>query len=117
MKKFKELNGRVITWAKSKEILSKATPLSQHSKTQEEIKDLFESLFAQQNDLIHFTDSKGSRKDTQEEIKDAIGDILVTLLIQCKIQNLEPLECLESALDIIEKRSGRMINGTFVKDK
>tara|TARA_R110000772_G_scaffold135553_1_gene244113 strand:+ start:228 stop:581 length:354 start_codon:yes stop_codon:yes gene_type:complete len=117
MIRFDKLNGRVGTWAKSKGILDKATPLNQHSKTQEEVNELFEALFAQQNDLIHFTDSKGSRKDTQEEIKDAIGDILVTLLIQCKIQNLNPLECLESALNIIEKRSGRMINGTFVKDK
>jgi NTP pyrophosphatase (non-canonical NTP hydrolase) len=117
MSRFEKLNGRVGTWAKSKGILDKATPLSQHSKTQEEVNELFEALFAQKNNLPLFTDSKGSLKDTSGEIEDAIGDILVTVLIQCNIQHLNPLECLESALDIIEKRTGKMINGTFVKDK
>ena len=117
MNVFKELNERVVTWASDKGILKKATPLTQHSKTQEEVNELYESLLAQQNDLIYFTDSKGSRKNTQEEIKDAIGDTLVTLLIQCRLQNLNPLECLESALNIIEKRKGVMRNGVFVKNK
>tara|TARA_R110000737_G_C14576677_1_gene484973 strand:- start:1336 stop:1692 length:357 start_codon:yes stop_codon:yes gene_type:complete len=114
---FKQLNERVVTWASDKGILKKATPLTQHSKTQEEVNELFEALFAQNNDLIYFTNSKGVHKNTQDEIKDAIGDILVTLLIQCRLQNLKPLDCLESALNIIEKRNGKMINGVFVKDK
>lgn len=117
MNVFKQLNERVVIWASDKGILKKATPLTQHSKTQEEVNELFEALFAQNNDLIHFTNSKGDRKDTQEEIKDAIGDILVTLLIQCRLQNLNPLDCLESALNIIEKRNGKIINGVFVKNK
>ena len=117
MNVFKQLNERVVTWASDKGILKKATPLTQHSKTQEEVNELYEALFAQQNDLIFFTDSKNGRKDTQEEIKDAIGDTLVTLLIQCRLQNLNPLDCLESALNIIEKRKGIMINGVFVKNK
>jgi len=33
------------------------------------------------------------------------------------MQNLDPLDCLESALNVIEKRTGEMINGQFVKDK
>jgi NTP pyrophosphatase (non-canonical NTP hydrolase) len=116
MKTFKELNERVVTWESDKGILEKATPLTQHSKPQEEVNELYEALFAQQNDLIYFTNSKGSCKNTQEEIKDAIGDTLVTLLIQCRLQNLNPLDCLESALNVIEKRKGKMVGGVFLKD-
>ena len=50
------------------------------------------------------------------EIKDAIGDILVTIIIQAKMQNLDLIECVESAYNIISKRNGKMVNGTFVKD-
>lgn len=116
MIRFEKLNERVVTWASDKGILEKATPLTQHSKTQEEVNELYEALFAQQNDLMYFTNSKGSRKNTQEEIKDAIGDTLVTLLIQCRLQNLNPLDCLESALNVIEKRKGKMVGGVFLKD-
>jgi hypothetical protein len=32
------------------------------------------------------------------------------------MQNLDLIECVESAYNIISKRNGKMINGTFVKD-
>jgi hypothetical protein len=54
--------------------------------------------------------------ETDHEIKDGIGDVLVTLLIQCKMQGLDPLDCLEMAVKVIENRKGKMINGTFVKN-
>ena len=113
---FKELNERVVSWANDKGILEKATALSQHSKTQEEVNELHESLLAKRNNLENFIDSKGNYKNTLEEVKDAIGDILVTLLIQCKLQGLSALECLDSALNIIEKRTGKMVDGVFKKD-
>ena len=45
-----------------------------------------------------------------------MGDIMVTLIIQAKMQGLSLEECLESAYNVITKRTGRMINGQFVKD-
>jgi NTP pyrophosphatase (non-canonical NTP hydrolase) len=48
---------------------------------------------------------------------DALGDILVTIIIQAEMQGLKLEECLESAYNVISKRTGKMINGTFVKDK
>ena len=116
MSRFEKLNGRVGTWAKSKGILAKATPLRQLDKTIEEVLELREALVAQNNNLDHYINSKGVMVNTQEQIKDGIGDIDVTIKIQAKMQNLDPLDCLEYVVDIIEKRSGRMINGTFVKD-
>ena len=117
MSRFERLNGRVVKWAESKGILEKATPLTQHGKTEEEVAELREALFAQQNYLEKYKNSKGFAVNTIDEIKDGIGDVLVTILIQCKLNHIDPLECLELALNVIEKRTGTMINGTFVKDK
>jgi len=36
---------------------------------------------------------------------------------QAKMQNVSLERCLEGAYNVISKRTGRMINGTFVKDK
>jgi len=117
MNRFKELNQRVVKWANNKGILEKGTPLAQQSKTEEEVAETREALFAQRNKLNYYYNSKGVFCDTSDEITDGIGDILVTILIQCKMQNLNPLDCLETALNIIENREGKMINGQFVKDK
>ena len=51
-----------------------------------------------------------------KRIIDAIGDIMVTLIIQAKLQDLSLEECLESAYNVIAERKGKMINGQFVKD-
>jgi NTP pyrophosphatase (non-canonical NTP hydrolase) len=117
MNRFKELNERVVKWADNKGILEKGTPLAQQGKTEEEVAELREALFAQANDLQYFKNSKEAICFTPAEIQDAIGDVLVTILIQCKMQYLDPLDCLEIALNVIEKRNGKMVNGTFLKDK
>ena len=116
MKNFKELNENVLDWAKDKGILDKATPLTQWGKTQEEVDETREALFALQNNLLTYVNSKGQEKNTREEVKDGLGDVFVTLLIECKLVNLNPLDCLEEAYNIIAKRTGKMIDGTFVKD-
>ena len=55
-------------------------------------------------------------EDDRDEIKDAIGDIMVTLIIQAKMQGMTIEECLNAAYDVISKRTGRMVNGQFLKD-
>jgi len=49
-------------------------------------------------------------------VKDAIGDIMVTLIIQCKMQGMDLQDCLESAYNVIKNRTGKMVDGVFVKD-
>ena len=116
MKNYKELEELVQQWAKDKGILDKATPLTQHSKTIEEVEEISEALFAQNNNLETFKNSKGVDVDTVTEIKDGIGDVAVTLIIQCAIQNITLEECLEQAYNVISKRKGKMVNGVFVKE-
>ena len=90
----------VEMWAKDKGILDNATPIKQALKTQEEVTELLNAIV--DND--------------RTEIIDAIGDIMVTLIIQAKMQNLDLFECLQSAYNVISKRTGKMVNGQFLKD-
>jgi len=95
------LEERVLQWAENKGILDNAKPINQALKTLEEVNELLTGIVT----------------DDREEIKDAFGDILVTIIIGAELQGLNLLDCLQSALNIIEKRTGKMINGQFVKDK
>jgi len=113
---YQELELKVIEWAGDKGILAKATPRAQASKTNEEVNELLEAVYAQSVKLETFINSKGKKVNTQEEIKDALGDILVTIIIGAELQGLSLMDCLESAYNVISKRTGKMINGQFVKD-
>lgn len=90
----------VIIWAHQKGILDNGTPGKQSLKTLEECGELVLAV----------------GQDNKHEIKDAIGDIMVTLIIQAEMQGVTIEECLQQAYDVISKRKGKMINGMFVKD-
>lgn len=95
-----ELETAVETWAEERGIFAKATPMAQAHKTLEETVELCTAVYA----------------DDKEEVIDAMGDIMVTLIIQAKMQGVSLEECLESAYNVISKRTGKMVNGQFVKD-
>lgn len=118
MERFKELNEKVIQWADEKGILDKATPLAQINKTIEEVQETRDAILMQSTGSGGYYDViKNQERDVEEEILDGFGDILVTVLIGCKMQDIDPLDALEAAYDIISKRKGKMVNGMFVKDK
>jgi NTP pyrophosphatase (non-canonical NTP hydrolase) len=100
MMDYNQLESLVIEWAANKGILEKATTAAQANKTMEECQELIDAI----------------QDDNREEIADALGDILVTIIIQAKMQNMSLVECLEGAYNIIAKRTGKMVNGQFVKD-
>ena len=52
-----------------------------------------------------------------EELADGIGDSTVVLILLAERAGLKYEDCLQGAYDIISKRTGRMVDGTFVKDK
>jgi NTP pyrophosphatase (non-canonical NTP hydrolase) len=116
MKKYEDLEVKVLEWAKDKGILDKATPVAQADKTLEEVNELIEAIFWQSKDCQTYKNNKGTTCNTKEEIQDAFGDILVTIIIGAKLQGLNLIECLESAYNVILKRNGKMINGKFEKD-
>lgn len=56
-------------------------------------------------------------KGKAAEEKDAVGDVLVTLIIYCNIRGLNINECLSLAWNEIKNRKGVNVNGTFIKDE
>ena len=48
---------------------------------------------------------------------DAIGDIVIVLTNLAALEKLDIEECINSAYNVIKKRTGSMIGGSFVKDK
>ena len=51
-----------------------------------------------------------------EALKDGIGDTVVTLIILAQQHDMTLQECLQFAYDEIKGRTGRTVNGTFIKE-
>lgn len=51
-----------------------------------------------------------------DEVKDALGDIEVVLIILADILGYDLMECLEFAYNVIKDRKGKTVNHSFVKD-
>lgn len=97
---FEELHEAVIQWANDRKIISPKNVSKQFMKVTEELGELAE----------------GINKDNQGQIKDSLGDILVTLIILSKDLDVDLLDCLKGAYGVIKNRKGKTINGVFVKE-
>lgn len=97
---YKELEKLVIEWADDRGIFEKGNPNAQCDKTLEEVMELSTAL----------------HNNDREETIDALGDILVTIIIQAEMQGLSLEDCLLSAYNVITKRKGTMVDGKFVKE-
>lgn len=73
----KNLQKLVLNWATEKGILENPNPLKQAIKTSEEVLELQCAIL----------------DNNEKEIKDAIGDIIVTLIIQCEMHYVDFLKC------------------------
>lgn len=60
--------------------------------------------------------AEGINKDKPEQIKDSLGDVLVTLILLAEDLNLNLLNCLNFAWGEIKDRKGKVKNGSFVKE-
>jgi NTP pyrophosphatase (non-canonical NTP hydrolase) len=98
---FDDLIYYVTEWAKDKDILKKENASKQMLKVMEEVGETAGAL----------------AKNREEEIKDGIGDSFVTLIILAKQLGYEPSECLSKAWYEIKNRTGKTVNGVFVKDQ
>ena len=55
-------------------------------------------------------------KNDEPEFIDAIGDMVVVLTNLAKLKGYNIEDCIDSAYNVISKRSGKMENGTFIKN-
>lgn len=88
----------VEQWAKNKG-LDKAEPSKQMLKVVEETGEVAAAL---------------ARND-QDALRDGIGDVAVTIIILALQNDMDLYECLNFAYDEIKGRTGKMVNGVFVK--
>ncbi|MGJ5700491.1 MazG-like family protein [Staphylococcus chromogenes] len=61
--------------------------------------------------------AKAMSRNRIEELKDGIGDTVVTLIILAQQHGWTLEECLQYAYDEIKDRTGETRNGTFIKSE
>jgi NTP pyrophosphatase (non-canonical NTP hydrolase) len=91
----------VIQWALDKGIITPDNAKSQLLKSFEEMGEVARAVL----------------KSNQEELIDGLGDVLVTLIILAEIKGVKLEDCLGSAYNVIKNRTGKTVNGTFIKNE
>lgn len=99
------LINKVKEWHYARNLIEGSTDLDQFGKLQEEVLELHEALICNSY-LDNYT----------PEITDAIGDIMVVLINIAERNGLTLEQCLEHAYNDIKDRTGKMVDGVFVKD-
>ena len=61
--------------------------------------------------------AKALAKGKYDELIDGIGDVYVTLVILAQQNGLSIEECIQCAYDEIKGRTGKMVDGVFVKSE
>jgi len=87
-------------WADERGLYRNGDSKTQFAKLQEEAGELARAIL----------------KNDREEFIDAIGDMMVVLTNLAALEGLKVEDCVVSAYTVIKNRTGKMINGSFVKD-
>jgi len=90
----------IRNWAATRGLYDSGNSHTQYVKLQEEAGELAKALLT----------------DDKPEIVDAIGDMVVVLTNLAHLQGYSIEHCIDEAYKVIAARTGKMINGTFVKD-
>lgn len=91
---------KVVLWAEDRNLIKGATSQAQTVKLFEEGGEVAAAV---------------ARND-REKLKDAIGDVAVVLIILAAQNDMTFDECLNAAYEEIKDRTGRMVDGIFIKD-
>ena len=98
---YTEVEMQVVRWGEARGIVQNATAMSQAIKTLEETTELLAAI----------------NKKNIEETKDAVGDIVVTLIMVCAVLDINLVDCLKGAYNEIKDRKGYLTKeGVFVKE-
>jgi NTP pyrophosphatase (non-canonical NTP hydrolase) len=90
----------IRSWADKRGLYDKGDTKTQYLKLMEEAGELGRAIL----------------KNDQDEFVDAIGDMVVVLTNLAELGDTSIEYCTDSAYKVISKRTGKMVNGTFVKD-
>lgn len=96
----KDIEAEVIFWAHEKGLLKKDNSKAQVCKMVEEVGEVAKEVL----------------QGTRDGLENEIGDVMVTAIILAAQNDLSAMACLCLSIDKISKRTGRTVNGTFIKD-
>lgn len=98
---YAEVEMDVLRWGEARGIVKNGKAISQAIKTLEETTELLDAI---------------NRKNLVDA-KDAVGDVVVTLIMVCAILDLNLVDCLQGAYEEIKDRKGYLTpEGTFIKN-
>ena len=97
---FEEIQEDVLIWAGERGLLNEENSGKQLLKTVSEVGELADAFI----------------KVDDEEIVDAIGDVVVCLTILAEQLDLDIVGCFEVAYEVIKDRSGQTVDGVFIKE-
>lgn len=89
---------KILQWANDRNLIDGGCPKAQMLKCMSEVGELADNV------------------NKQNDIRDDIGDVMVTLIILAAQHDLDVSECLAVAYDDIKDRKGVMLDGVFIKD-
>ena len=92
---------KIRDWAGERGLYTKGDTKTQFCKLMEEAGELGRAVL----------------KNDKPEFVDAIGDMVVVLTNMAHLGGTTIEECIDAAYKVISKRTGKMVNGTFVKDE
>jgi NTP pyrophosphatase (non-canonical NTP hydrolase) len=87
-------------WATERGLYAKGDTKTQALKLIEEMGELAQAIL----------------KNDKAEFQDAIGDCVVVLTNLAELNGDSIEDCINESYNVIAKRKGKMINGTFVKE-
>ena len=99
-KKPLKMFNNIRDWADERGLYDKGDVKTQLIKLQEEMGEL----------------AKATLENDKPEIIDAVGDMVVVLTNLAHLNGVHIETCIAEAYNVISKRTGKMVNGTFVKD-
>lgn len=98
---YADVEMKIVQWAEARKIIPNSTPETQLLKAMSELGELADATI----------------KKDHEGVVDGVGDVLVCLVNYCALQDINLVNCMESAYNQIKHRKGTLLpNGVFVKE-
>ena len=92
---------QVVEWGKERDLIHEENAPKQLLKLSEEVGELI----------------AGHLKGKRDEQEDAVGDIQIVLILFCEQVGIDYDKALYDAYHVIKNRTGKTVNGTFIKDE
>jgi len=92
------LEQRIVEWHKARNLIEGSSDHQQFEKLLEEVEELRLNIM------------------NSQDISDDVGDIIVVLINLCERNGLSLTDCMNVAYNDIKYRTGKMVDGIFVKD-